>query len=384
MATSEIPPNIAELTGPLFLGHLFNWGLFGALTVQVYIYYISFPNDKRLPKIIVSSCYILELLQTVLSTRDAFRNFGTGWGNMEDLDTVGWLWFSVPVLGSIICCMGQLFYTWRLYMLGRSWFITGIILTIALVQLGFGLYSGITAGIAGHFSGMQHHTFKYTAVWLSSAAVNDVLIAICMIWYLHRSNTGFRETSTLVTKFIRLSCETGLVCALFATLDCAFYVRWQNNNFHLAPSIPLSKMYSNSLLVVLNARIKIVGGRNEYKSNSSGFSGDLSYLDGTQSSTVPRFATQHNKSMISRLSRVVSGGDYPNNFSVSVSQEVHTSRDSARMAKQVHIPMVDIDESDGVDVDTSGDDHKHKFDGSPIDDVHISTVERVNKSAHLF
>ena len=48
--------------------------------------------------------YILELLQTCLSTRDSFRNFGTGWGNMMDLDTVGWLWFSVPVLGSISEC----------------------------------------------------------------------------------------------------------------------------------------------------------------------------------------------------------------------------------------------------------------------------------------
>lgn len=45
--------------------------------------------------------YIIELLQTVLSTRDAFRNFGTGWGNMIELDAVGWLWFSVPVLGSV-------------------------------------------------------------------------------------------------------------------------------------------------------------------------------------------------------------------------------------------------------------------------------------------
>ncbi|KAI0799571.1 hypothetical protein BC629DRAFT_1591758 [Irpex lacteus] len=160
MAAPGIPPDIAELTGPLFLGHLFNWGLFGALTVQVYVYYISFPKDKLLPKVIVTICYILELLQTVLSTRDAFRNFGTGWGNMEDLDTVGWLWFSVPLLGSVICCLGQLFYTWRLHILGRSWIITGVILTIAMVQLVTGVYSGITAGIAGHFSGLQHKSFK--------------------------------------------------------------------------------------------------------------------------------------------------------------------------------------------------------------------------------
>ncbi|KAF7791576.1 hypothetical protein EIP86_002592 [Pleurotus ostreatoroseus] len=118
-----------------------------------------------------------------MSVSDAFRNFGTGWGNMEELNTVGLLWFSVPVLGSI-------------------------------------------------------------------TAVNDIIIAVCMIWYLHRSNTGFRQTSTLLSKFIRLTLETGFLCAAFAILDLSFYCRFQENNYHLAPSIPLSKLYSNSLLVV--------------------------------------------------------------------------------------------------------------------------------------
>lgn len=54
-----------------------------------------------LPKAIVASTYTLEILQVVMSIRDGFRNFGTGWGNMEELDSVGTLWFSVPVLGSI-------------------------------------------------------------------------------------------------------------------------------------------------------------------------------------------------------------------------------------------------------------------------------------------
>ena len=107
-----------------FLGHLFNWALFGALTVQVCesecavtsgrnlsdiptdLYYIAFPKDKPLPKAIVGTVYTLEILQIVLSTRDAFRNFGTGWGSMSDLDSVGWLWFSVPVLGSLSASRG--------------------------------------------------------------------------------------------------------------------------------------------------------------------------------------------------------------------------------------------------------------------------------------
>ncbi len=71
-----------------------------------------------------------------------------------------------------------------------------------------------------------------------------------MIWYLHRSNTGFRSTSTLLSKFIRLTLETGFLCAAFAILDLSFYCAFQTNNYHLAPSVPLSKLYSNSLLVV--------------------------------------------------------------------------------------------------------------------------------------
>ena len=74
---------------------------FPVLIAHLDIYYLAFPKDRHLPKYLVAFVYVLELAQTVLSTRDSFRNFGTGWGNMEDLDTVGWLWFSVPVLGSI-------------------------------------------------------------------------------------------------------------------------------------------------------------------------------------------------------------------------------------------------------------------------------------------
>lgn len=59
---------------------------------------MSFPKDRLLPKLIVSIAYVLEILQVALSTRDAFRNFGSRWGNVVELDKVGWQWFSVVVL----------------------------------------------------------------------------------------------------------------------------------------------------------------------------------------------------------------------------------------------------------------------------------------------
>ncbi|CAL1710457.1 unnamed protein product [Somion occarium] len=246
-----IPPNVGQLTGPLLLGHLFNWGLFGALAVQTYIYYIAFPNDRLLPKSIVGFTFITELLQTLLATRDAFRDFGTGWGNMEELDSVGLLWLSVPVLGSIMCFTTQAFFAWRVWILSKNKRIVGIIMVLALTSFVVGLYSGAFTVIIGKFSEVQKRAYRTTCVWLGGTALCDMIIAGSMIFYLHRTRTGFHMSPTILSKFIRLTIETGLTCATIAIVDLALFLGFQQNNYHLAPSIALSKLYANSLLVVL-------------------------------------------------------------------------------------------------------------------------------------
>ncbi|KAH8079095.1 hypothetical protein BXZ70DRAFT_1012681 [Cristinia sonorae] len=257
-----IPPIIAQLTGPLLLGHLFNWGLFGVLVVQCYIYYLAFPKDRPLSKSIVWFTFTIEVLQTVLSTRDAFRNFGSGWGNMAELDAVGWLWFSVPVLGSIISCLGQVFYAWRIWILSDELYIPGVVVVLSLLQFSTGLYSGARAHQIGRFSQVQISTYKTTTIWLGGTAACDIIIAASMMYYLSKAKTGFERTAALLTRFIRITVETGLICATFAILDLALFISFKENNYHLAPSIALSKLYSNSLLAVFNTRVHITGGRN--------------------------------------------------------------------------------------------------------------------------
>ncbi|KAJ8517243.1 hypothetical protein ONZ45_g5544 [Pleurotus djamor] len=239
-----IPPIIAELTGPLLLGHFFNWGLFGALIVQTYVYYLAFPNDRLLPKTIVYSVLVIEVLQTVLATRDAFRNFGTGWGNMIDLAE------------------------------------------LSLVQGVAGIWTGIYAHFIGVFSEVTKHTKNTTIVWLGGTALCDVIIAASMIYFLSKSRTGFRQTNVLLTKLVRIVIETGLTCATFAVLDLILFLAFQETNYHLAPSVALSKLYSNSLLVVLNARVRMVNGRETRAATQ----------DMTLSSTLPTSNTTLGKS----------------------------------------------------------------------------------------
>lgn len=91
---------------------------------------------------------------------------------------------------------------------------------------------------------------QHPQIWLGGSALCDSILAACMIYYLQRAKTGFRTTTTLLSKFIRITVETGLTCAIFAILDLSLDLAFKKNNYHLAPSIALSKIYANSLLVV--------------------------------------------------------------------------------------------------------------------------------------
>ncbi|KAJ6592367.1 hypothetical protein B0H19DRAFT_919700, partial [Mycena capillaripes] len=83
------------------VGNLLHWGLFGGLTVQLYIYYQAFPNDRLRIKYVVYAMYILELLQTVLITHDAFADLGFGFGDPSSLFQIRLGWFTVPILSSM-------------------------------------------------------------------------------------------------------------------------------------------------------------------------------------------------------------------------------------------------------------------------------------------
>ncbi|KIP04366.1 hypothetical protein PHLGIDRAFT_199838 [Phlebiopsis gigantea 11061_1 CR5-6] len=116
------PPSnslVAE-AAPRFLACLLNWGLYGALSVQVYWYYIAFPNDRWFPKTLVYSVYALDTAQTIIVTNDVFNVYAKNFGNTVMLDSIGTEWLAVPILTSIVSCTVQMYYGFRLKILSRS------------------------------------------------------------------------------------------------------------------------------------------------------------------------------------------------------------------------------------------------------------------------
>ncbi|KAJ7195948.1 hypothetical protein GGX14DRAFT_376570, partial [Mycena pura] len=113
---------------------LLHWGLFGILTIQLYLYYEAFPNDRLFINCLVYGVYTVELTRTILITRDSFTAFGYGFGNISALTDIHLNWLTVPVMGGFVACVGQCFYAYRIYILSKSRMLTTLIVAVSSFQ----------------------------------------------------------------------------------------------------------------------------------------------------------------------------------------------------------------------------------------------------------
>ncbi|QRW21583.1 hypothetical protein RhiXN_06572 [Rhizoctonia solani] len=234
-----VPEDIQLITGPLLLGYLFNWGLFGILVLQVYIYYLSFPNDSRVIKSLVYGLFFVDCVQTALTTHNAWHFLSKGWGDLRVLSDPGWSWIAVPLLSGIVSSTVQLFFAWRIWVLSKSIPLAGLIVAIAIAQGLCAMYSVCYLNDITQIATL----FPSATVWLGGSALCDFIITISMVTFLARASTGFSQTDSVITKLIRMTVETGL-----------------KNNLHMIPALALAKLYTNTLLATFNSRSVAFGG----------------------------------------------------------------------------------------------------------------------------
>ncbi|KAF9010873.1 hypothetical protein BDZ89DRAFT_1078082, partial [Hymenopellis radicata] len=267
----SLPPGlqIATLSGPMIIGFLVNACLFGTLTVQLYLYYEAFPQDRLFNKCLAYSIYILEFVQTVLVMHDAFATFGPGFGDVQAITDIHFEWFSIPVLSGLVAFVGQTFYAYHIYTFTTRRAFPVLIVAISLTSSIAGFVVGAFGFEAGSLTLLNNRrTYIFTGVWCGGAALSDTLIATCMTYYLLQSDTGFRRTHALISKLIRLTIETGSVTALVAITTLVLFFALPGTMFEGCFALLIPKVYANMIFVVLNSRLRIVGGRATYTSSA--------------------------------------------------------------------------------------------------------------------
>ncbi|KAK0241062.1 hypothetical protein EDD85DRAFT_387889 [Armillaria nabsnona] len=260
---------IERLSGPLIVASLLHWGLFGTLSVQLYLYYLAFPKDRKFTKYLVYGIYVVEFVQTILVSHDVFATFGYGFGNIEALTEVHFNWLIVPIMSAVAAFIGQVFYAYRIFILSRSRTIPAFVTCLSLTSSVGAIITGVYSFEANDIIKLNDRkTSIAVGIWCGGSALCDVVIAICMTYYLTRRNTSFRQTRILVTKLVRLTIETGSVTAVVALLSLILFFVFPGETFYSTPVFIMPKLYANTVYMVLNSRIRIMGGRDTYTAST--------------------------------------------------------------------------------------------------------------------
>ncbi|KAK7464990.1 hypothetical protein VKT23_006199 [Stygiomarasmius scandens] len=263
MASSEIPSNIVHIAGPLVVGYILNSILFGILLLQVYVYYLAFPRDRLVLKTLVYGCFILDAAQTIMNISDAFSIFGSGFGDMSNMQKMHLAGLSVPIITGLISCAVQNFYAWQIYIISSSKVLSLLISAVAFIQCTGAIVQGTFAFIVDDLATLQSRTFIECTIWLAGSAFADVLIAVAMTYYLVKSDKGLKRTHAVIRKLIRLTIETGSATATVAIIDCVLFLTVRKYPYHTVPARCLGKLYSNTLMAILNSRMRIPGSRED-------------------------------------------------------------------------------------------------------------------------
>ncbi|PFH47414.1 hypothetical protein AMATHDRAFT_6758 [Amanita thiersii Skay4041] len=253
-------------TGPVLVGAIINWALLGTLWLQIYLYAISFPNDRWWTKTLVYTVFVLDLTQTACATDWAWTMLFSTWGDPSVFLLTSWSIFITPITAGLVTIFVQIFFAWRIWRLrNNSIFVRGISVLIVLVSLMQGISAitigGILAVGSRNLLAEMDVITKPVEVWLIGSFICDLLIASTMIAILLEAKQAlsFKRTESIITGLIVHTVETGAVTVVTACVEVVLFLLHKDNYLHLVPTksaVILGKVYSNVLLANLNGRMR--------------------------------------------------------------------------------------------------------------------------------
>ncbi|TDL15202.1 hypothetical protein BD410DRAFT_845408 [Rickenella mellea] len=239
--------------GALEIGVLISSVLFGVTSVQVYMYWHQRFNDRLAIQALVAAIWIFETVHTVFLWIYLYRLTVTFYGVPAVFAESSWELNMSGFFDGIINCSVQAFFAYRVLAISRNWTVPIISWSGSLLQM-TGTFA-ITA--LGFTTNIESFAAKYSWIvrgTLVTDAIVDTINTVALCYYLSRGRTGFHATDRIVDTIILWTIETGLTTTVAALLMLVFDISLSKTAMWISVSFFVAKLYSNSLLAVLNGR----------------------------------------------------------------------------------------------------------------------------------
>ncbi|KAK7032156.1 hypothetical protein VNI00_013330 [Paramarasmius palmivorus] len=229
-------------------------------------------RDRWWFKLLVAYLFIVDITNTACDFATVWEPLIQNWGKLQVLGQSPRFLPADPVTTTLISTPVQLFMAWRVKIITKSNILPIIIALCSLVSLG-NAYSYTlqtypqtreTGGgawlsfniFSDTFEGSHNSMTKdSSSTWLISSAVTDVLITVAIVRIMVTRRNGVdANLNNHLARIMRLTVEAGAITTLAVISTLIVFLSVRQGPYFLIWDFSISKLYSLSLIVSLNAR----------------------------------------------------------------------------------------------------------------------------------
>ncbi|CAA7270107.1 unnamed protein product [Cyclocybe aegerita] len=241
--------------GALCIGVLISVFLFGIATVQAYIYYSNFPEDKVKLKILVAVVWILELAHCISICHSLYFFTISSYGDPRALIKPPSTLYLTIIFSGFIVPIVQAFFAERVRVISGRLLIPIVCWTLSVVRFSMSLVASAEAFRMTTLEQYQKDWKWLLTTVLAMGAATDIIVAAALCFYLRaQRSTSHEKTVTMIDKIIAWTIQTGLMTSLTGLVMLICFLAMPHNFIWLGFFMFLARMFSNSLFASLNAR----------------------------------------------------------------------------------------------------------------------------------
>ncbi|KAJ7439464.1 hypothetical protein FB451DRAFT_1301842 [Mycena latifolia] len=255
-------PGLDGTYGALEIGAAAGTFLYGIETLQTFNYFRQFPKDSVLLKCTVAGIWFLDLAQIICTLHAIYLMTVTFYGQPPDQQ------ISTPprsILLESFCTrvsatLVQSFFANRIRILSGTWYLMiPCFMLIVPSFIGSFVLVGKLWGSSSALILIKTQLQWEMIAFSSLGPAIDILIASLMcfhLWRLRESATQFRRMRNTLDTLILWTVETTLLTSLAAIIEIILFLV-RNDLPFMTIHIIQSKLFSNSMLAVLNGRTRL-------------------------------------------------------------------------------------------------------------------------------
>ncbi|ESK92512.1 hypothetical protein Moror_4460 [Moniliophthora roreri MCA 2997] len=256
-------PTIDNTLGATLLGFALASVLSGILIHQMFVYFMTYQEDKRFYKLVVTVIFVLEFINQILIGHFCYHYTITNFSNPFAIWVSHDTWSIIQTIGATVGSIVTMCYAARVWRLSeRNHWITGILICLTIAHFVCSLAFTVKAFGLGPIAEV-YMIKRIGRASLAFGASSDIATAAALCYFLNKLRKNFQHNlsaSRLVDNLVRYGVSTGATTSLVSISCLIMFNLMPQNLVFIGVYFALSKCYAISFMAMLNTR-RLMNGR---------------------------------------------------------------------------------------------------------------------------